>query len=181
MSKLVLNNGEFECKTYLSQDRILVTDEFIKSNNLVLKPVSEIIEKIHEVKSEMFGFKMDILTDYLPAEDLEQFLNEEGKEELKKNPDAWKQITEIDEAAQDFLDYMNFAWGKALDERGLSAGRSISKLSAWLWLLGREDLVEVIENEDTYNPYGAPSLINVCNALSIPVPDSLIAFSKTKV
>ena len=54
------------------------------------------------------------------------------------------------------------------------------KLSAWLWLLNREDLESKIQEDGLYNPYGAPALVEVCKALEINVPESLIEFSKQK-
>ncbi len=61
-------------------------------------------------------------------------------------------------------DYMAFAWGKANDERGLSAGRSLAHYSAWLWLVGNEKLAEEIRE---YKAYGKPQLIMICEFLGL--------------
>jgi hypothetical protein len=40
--------------------------------------------------------------------------------------------------------------------------------------------MDMITNDDLYNPYGSPALIAVCNELGIKVPDELIEFSNNK-
>lgn len=54
-------------------------------------------------------------------------------------------------------EYINFAYDKALSQRGISADRSIWKFKKWLWLL-EDDLLNGME----YNQYGIPML----NAIS---------------
>ena len=76
---------------------------------------------------------------------------------------------------------MVFAWGKEEDERGLSASRRISKVSAWMWSLGRQDIVSILQDGNLYNPYGAPALIKACKELGIKVPESLLKFARVEV
>ncbi len=59
------------------------------------------------------------------------------------------------------LDYMPFAWEKANNCRGLSAGRSVQHMQAWLWLLDNP-LGEKLEG--IYQYYGKPCLRAVCEA-----------------
>lgn len=56
-------------------------------------------------------------------------------------------------------DYMPFAWEKANDCRGLSAMRSISHMSAWLFLLGMDRSANQIKE---YNCYGKNRLRAIC-------------------
>jgi hypothetical protein len=44
-------------------------------------------------------------------------------------------------------------------------------MRAWMWLLGRDDLVEICDN-GKYSQYGAPILAAICEALKWPIPDS---------
>ncbi len=129
--------------------------------------------------------KMDLfygmLIDYISFEAAKPHLKEEYIEKFEKGEEKWDQITDIKESVQDFLDYMVFAWGKAEDQRGISAGRSISKLSTWMWMLGRKDLSDILQDSDLYNPYGAPALIECCKKLEIKIPDSLVEFAEHKV
>ena len=59
---------------------------------------------------------------------------------------------------------MAFAWGKANGRRGLSAGRSLAHYSAWLWLVGNEELAEEIRK---YQFHGKPQLIKICEFLGL--------------
>lgn len=161
----------------LSRERQEATAEFIEKNRLTLQRSPEDIKKRMSSGDHVFAFDKEVYLDYLSLDDALEFLTPEAVTKYKGG-EPWPQITTVEEAAQDFMDYMNFAWGKAEDQRGISASRSIMKLGAWLWLLGREDLEEIINDDDRYNPYGAPALIAVCDAMSIEVPESLREFAK---
>ena len=59
----------------------------------------------------------------------------------------------------EMIEYLDFAWDKANDQRGLSAERSINHFEAWLWLLNNGSL-EQMENI-AYRHYGKEKLIFV--------------------
>lgn len=168
-------------KTYGTQwPRIEATAEFITKHSLVIRPAGQVSIRLEKIgKEDAFGFASEVLIQFVTLDGAVPVLNEEAKAKYKAAPELWK-VTDTEEAVQDFLDYMMFAWGKAMDERGLSAARSISKLSAWLWVLGREDLSDLLERGDLYNPYGAPALIAVCEKLDITVPKELRTFAAKK-
>lgn len=167
-----------EPKTFLSQERILVTDEFIERNKLSLIPSKQVKARYESVgKEDFFGWAGEVLLDYISFEDAKEYFKSDYVEEVKSGATKHTTVTDINEAAQDFLDYMNFAWGKAQDERGISAGRSIMKLREWLFVMNRPDLAEEIDREDLYPPYGAPALISICEKMGIQVPDSLRRFA----
>lgn len=166
----VFPNKTLEC-TY---PRIQVTEEFISKNNLKLVPKERLVELVIKEKEEdqVFGFGLQVLMAHIDLDTL-----------LKTFPGmdpagGHEPVQTTEEATQDFLDYMVFAWDKALGQRGLSAGRSIQKLGAWLQVLGRDDLHELINDENLYAPYGAPALIAVCERMGIQVPNDLAEFSK---
>ncbi len=172
-----------EPKCYLSDaPRMTATQEFIDKNKFKLRTQEEIVAKVKEYISQpsMFDFRPEVLMEHLNLESVKEFVKEEYLAKVNSGEIQHEFCDNVLEATQDFLDYMNFAWGEAEDERSLSASRSIQKLGAFLWLLNREDLVEVIDNDDLYNPYGAPALIEVCNQLGVEVPTSLIEFAKHK-
>lgn len=170
---------EYEMKCLAGDEpRILVTPEFVTKNNLCLTPSSEIKSYYEKRKNDdMFGFEMEILFDYMTSDDLTPYIEADRFDEFSKQH---TQKADIMECAQDFLDYMVFAWMKACDERGISASRSVSKLGAYLFILGRSDLATLIHDDELYNPYGAPALIAVCEKLGIAVPDYLVEFAKHK-
>jgi len=57
---------------------------------------------------------------------------------------------------KEMKEYFDFAWEKATNARGISASRSIEHYKIWIWLLGDDEFLDwIIENEDDlYNPYG---------------------------
>ena len=56
---------------------------------------------------------------------------------------------------------MAFAWEKANHRRGISAGRSLDHMSAWLWLLGHDEAADAMLDHDHY---GKPRLRAICEA-----------------
>lgn len=56
------------------------------------------------------------------------------------------------------LEYMPFAWERANNCRGLSAGRSMERYMAWTWLAG-DDFGDLTD----YQFYGKDNLVRICN------------------
>jgi len=166
---------------YLSKHpRMEATPEFIERNHLSLsRSTDEILERAEKGWGKSLDFTHEVLGDYLPFDTIKHWYKAEFVEVVANGEKTAREpITSLTDAVQDFLDYMNFAWEKAEDERGISACRSIEKLSTWLWLFGRDDLRRLIDDDELYNPYGAPALIAVCNEMGIVVPESLKAFAQ---
>jgi len=109
----------------------------------------EIIARFH-ASDDFFGFAIEVLTESLTAESIRS-INADA--EL---PGDWKPQTgtELTEAARGYLD---FAAEKALAHRGISAERSTIKLREYAWLLGRDDIVQAMDNAD-YPQYGVPKV-----------------------
>lgn len=153
------------------EPRINVTDEFVAKNNfkIDLDAARKIVSDESPI-TDFFGFSIGVAVDYLPFEEAKKHLIEEKWPELEN---TWKPITDVYEAAQDFLDYMVFAWMKAMDERGLSASRSVVKLAAWMHILSRPDVADILMDDGLYDPYGRPALRKACEVLGITFPDYL--------
>lgn len=117
--------------------------------------------------TSLLGFDADALLGFLPFE--------YAKSLLKPETDgaAWDaQLPPLtrDAVLAEMRSYMEFAWGKVDDHRGISASRSVEKMEAWLWLLGEDDLLREVEAAG-YAQYGAPKLKLICERLSFPIPD----------
>ena len=136
-----------------------------------MRTTDEIVARIKEVaKEEFFGFESSDLIMVLPWDEAKKFLKEESHEEEKKK---WRTSPPTDdEIRAEAIDYLDFAFGKAINHRGLSAGRSVSHLRAWCWLLGEDELVAFIDDEDNYPNYGAPILKKVAEHWGVDVPDN---------
>ena len=162
---------EYELKCLDGDEpRILVTDEFVENNKLMINPAKAL--EIMEDETSFFGFGKEVASDYLNFEQCKKFLKKEFIEKYEAG-EEFKMVTDIKEAAQDFLDYMVFAWMKAMDERGISASRSIEKLAAWMKILNRDDVADVLGDDNLYNPYGRPALKKACEMLGIEHPENL--------
>lgn len=162
----------YENKTYPGDEpRIEVTEDFVTRNNLAIN--FDAARALAGRDDDFFGFMASVAIPFLPKDVVYGMLNEEYREKLDSGEDEHIQITDVYEGAQDFLDYMVFAWMKAMDERGLSAGRSIEKLKAWMIILGRPDVATVLDDDNLYPPYGRPALRKACEMLGIDVPSYL--------
>ena len=120
----------------------------------------EIMNRINEVaEHDFFGAQTGDLISFLDFDHAQGFIKEGTTRE------QWEAITKaITSPANCIADYMGFAWGKANNRRGLSAGRSIDHMRAWLWLDGKDDLAKQIED---YEYYGKPQLVAVCDEYGI--------------
>lgn len=154
-----------------NEPRIMVTDEFVAQNRLAIIP--EVAKTIMNDADDYFGFAREVAIDFLPFEDAKQYLKPEYILKVAGGATAYVQITDVKEAAQDFLDYMVFAWMKAMDERGISASRSVLKLATWMKILGRPDVANILEDDHLFAPYGRPALRKACLVLGIDCPTYL--------
>lgn len=138
-----------------------------------MKTREEMVAKIKARIEEqpILDFFPEVILGYLAWDDALQFLSKdwlakEGEEVLKAK---WKYQPNTNEAVlTEMKEYMEFAWDKALNHRGLSANRSIDKMRAWCWLLGDEEKIDW----EKYAQYGAPILKQICELYGFPMPDT---------
>ncbi|MBM0275136.1 hypothetical protein [Micromonospora tarensis] len=100
--------------------------------------------------SDWLGFRREVLADSMTLDTLRQAvpgIDTTGRDDYVK-PEVLEQRAR---------DYLTFAIGKALDHRGISASRSVDKLSEYAWLLGRDDVVAAMDAAE-YEQYGVPKL-----------------------
>lgn len=132
-----------------------------------MRTEQEIVARIESEKSKMFSFVGEALFQFLSFDVAKPMLKEGITEEQWRESQA---PCTRERVLQELREYMEFAWGKAHDHRGLSANRSVDKLSAWVWLLGDDETVAKVEATD-YPNYGAPKLKVICDAYGFPIPD----------
>jgi len=128
-----------------------------------MRTQEEIIERIKEAQSrDMFGFEWHEYINALTKESAKKLKGIAMKEDADLSD--WKQSLKTDE---DIIiqckEYMSFAWEKANNCRGISAGRSLMHYKAWLWMLGENKF----ENIDQYNYYGKDHLVRICEYFEI--------------
>jgi hypothetical protein len=115
---------------------------------------SEVLQRYKERQEEgrFFDFYNEVLLGYLTG-----YLTVENVKPL-----------DHDSIRQEAKEYMEFAWGKVIDHRGISANRSINKMEAWCWLLEVEPGTIDFDN---FPMYGAPILKQICLHFGWPMPD----------
>ena len=113
----------------------------------------EILARIESVKEDdWLGTQLSDLLIRLPFEKARPYLKPEA------TPEDWPvKPRDRDSVLAEMLSYMPFAWGKANNGRGLSAGRSMDHYSAWVWLAG-DDLGDLTQ----YEFYGKDNLVRIC-------------------
>lgn len=130
----------------------------------MIRSSKEILARLEVIKEDdVLSFKREVLFAYLDYEAVKPSLKDGVTEE------EWNAARATD-PLEEARDYMEFAWGKVEGHRGISAERSVGKMEEWLWLLGRDDLLEKVK-ETSYCQYGAPKLAVICEELGWPVPE----------
>lgn len=132
------------------------------------KQIAAHLEAIKD--DDMFGFRRDVLAPFVEYQDIRRWLKPEV---TQKEWDDDRSIPTVEEAITQMRSYMAFAWEKALDERSLSASRSVEKMEAWCWLIGRDDLAEFAANPDNYPMYGIPILHHISMELGFQIPEEV--------
>ena len=116
------------------------------------------IELLKEDKTDVFGFKRTDLIYYLEFEHAETYFDKIDKKDWEPNK------TTVEAIKERMIEYMDFAWDKANNFRGLSAGRTMQHYQVWLWMLGAEEFADSL---DGYNYYGKPNLVEICKFLDL--------------
>jgi hypothetical protein len=133
-----------------------------------LRTPTEIHERIKAVRADdWLGFRREILVPALPFGEARRYL----KADAEITEAGWKASQEgagpLDTQARAYLE---FAIGKIDDHRGISASRSVEKLTEYAWLLGRDDVVTAMD-EEPYGQYGAPKVKAFATGMGYPWPD----------
>lgn len=132
-----------------------------------MRTQEEIVARIAQTaKADVFGFGIEVLIGSLEYERAMAYI----KEGVTREEWGVGVCSDDSKALQEARDYLTFAWGKAQDHRGISATRSITKLSAYAWLLGMDGVIQRIEAAP-YAQYGAPKLRIFAEAFGGNVPE----------
>lgn len=124
----------------------------------------EIAARVREIQQsgdDFWGYRQSALIDLLDFGHARPFLK----------PDVTESEWAAEPVEKTARQYLKFAFSKTLDHRGLSAERSVDKLSSYAWVLGRSDVAEQMQQDDNYPQYGAPALVIFAEAFSWPIPD----------
>ena len=137
----------------IPEDKRLVV---VQDSNSFCRSQEDILARINQLKdTDFFGHQISDLVDFLEYENAKPFLK----------PDTTKEQWDATSSDRDTIlkrmeEYMDFAWEKANDRRGLSAGRSMDHYSAWVWMLGDQDKFGDLGD---YEYYGKDNLKKICD------------------
>lgn len=120
---------------------------------MTMRTQDEIVARFNERKGDdFFGFEVG---EYLNALtwDNAKALYKDGSEMTAEKFGEPNLVT--DEAVREQMaEYVDFAYEKINNERGISANRTIQHYIAWLWLAGEDDLLKWVEDEYEHNYHG---------------------------
>lgn len=121
----------------------------------------EIVARIKAVAPEdWLGFRTEVLVNALDFEHAKPWLKDDT------TPERWDAArAQMHDAAS----YLEFAIGKILDHRGISASRSTEKLAEYAWLAARDDVVAAMDAAE-YAQYGAPKVKAFAEGMGLPWP-----------
>ena len=125
-----------------------------------MRTQDEIVKRIEARRNnDPLCFEVNEYIDYLDFNHARQFLKDSVTEQ-----DWQEAVAKISVPVERMRDYMEFAWGKANNCRGISANRSIMHCIAWLWLAEEDELLMQVEDEfnGNYHFYGKPILEIIC-------------------
>lgn len=118
----------------------------------------EIVERIRARREgDLLGFEWLEYLPYLTFDLAKEFLKPTTTEADWDTP---KPLTR-EGMLEQIESYMEFAWRKANDFRGISASRSICHYIAWAWLAGDASFSTEIESAP-YEFYGKDILVSIC-------------------
>ncbi len=127
---------------------------------MTIKTQQQIVNRINAIKKDdFFGWQTGDLIGYLDFEHAKPFLKDDATAE------QWEDAREKRSPKERIDDYMEFAWDKANNCRGISAGRSLEHMKAWVWLDGGNDLLDILSQD--YDHYGKPHLVAICEHYGI--------------
>ncbi|AWN07684.1 hypothetical protein HOT31_gp013 [Microbacterium phage Hendrix] len=131
-----------------------------------MKTQDEIVAEIEKVSAsgeDMFGARRDELIVALDFEHAKAYILDDVTEEQWAEHYAYKTDEDVRKGA---IDYLDFAVGKALNHRGISAGRSVDHFLGFAFLIGGDEAVQAIQNTE-YQNYGVPQLDQATELLGI--------------
>lgn len=121
-----------------------------RKHSNVVRTQQEIKERF-EKANDVFGTQRGDLLGYMEFDFAKPFLKEDYVSEVQAGKEEWEVDTD---PKYEILNYLEFAYGKALGERGLSAARSMLHFKTWIWLESKEFYSDIIDDMEDYDNYG---------------------------
>jgi hypothetical protein len=130
---------------------------------VMVRTEQEIVARARQVRDDRFrdplGAELGDLITQLEWDEAKEFLHPGAKKV------DWHPLP-LQEAKEGAIGYVQFAISKMDHHRGLSAGRSVDHMRAWIWLFTDDDWAQKMD-EAPYQNYGAPKVKVFCEAMGL--------------
>lgn len=141
-----------------------------------MKTQEEIMLRIKELQGNDFlGFETSDLYGALTANNVIEMLlhagSDKSKEELEKELVDHKPYETNEQIIAEMKRYMDFAVGKAVNHRGISASRSVGHYRSWVWLINDQESFDFLNDDSNYQNYGAPMLKYIAEKYGCQLPE----------
>ncbi len=119
-----------------------------------MRSQNQIVDRIKGGTEDFFGFAMSVMIEFVERDrrKREDWIKPEEDDIIPFHEPTKENVL------MQMKEYLPFAYDKAYMERGLSADRSVTKFTTWLWLLEDDDLYQFACNDENYPMYGRPIL-----------------------
>ena len=117
----------------------------------------------YQTADDLFGCAGEVLAEVMTTDTLWQIAPNASKGSFQGAPEIPADL--LPSAAAGYLD---FAVQKILHHRGLSSKRSVIKLREFAWLLGRDDVVQAMDDAK-HAQYGAPKVQAFADGMGWPL------------
>lgn len=118
-----------------------------------------------------FDFAAPDIIGTLSWDAAKEFFKEEFIAQVESGVEKYEPRSRLrKDVLKELHEYVPFAWRKANDCRGISAGRSIDHFIAWTWLAGDTELSRLLDTVP-YTHYGKPHLRQLCRYYGIDFGD----------
>jgi len=138
-----------------------------------MRTSDELVAWYATMRDDIGNWRLSIILPFLSAEQCKPWLKD-GADVSGWDP---PEPIEEDDIKRRMAEYMVFAWEKCIEQRGISAHRSIVKFSAWCYILGDDEAVEFLgdSNNDPSGglSYGEHFLLYLCERFDFPVPEEV--------
>ena len=131
-----------------------------------MRDIKKVMERANKI--DPFGITMADPVEFMTFEQARPYLTEDAIEKYESGKEKWTYEKYTPENVSNKIkDYIEFAWDKANDGRGLSAYRSLLHFSNWFYMFGNEPCDELAESLLDYEYYGKPWLVIISELLDI--------------
>lgn len=135
-----------------------------------LRTPAEIWDFLQTPSADGLGFDHEAVLPFASAETLIALAEKRGIAKPSEEGLRFLIKPSVDVIVGEMREYMEFAWTKVRDHRGISAMRNVAKMRAWMWLIGDVEGRTEMGAID-YSQYGAPMLDFICRRYGFPIPD----------